>query len=119
MSALPPELLRDRVLRNAALTLFKTDIAQFRADISGKGLGERLSDRIGEGAKDMAEEAAELAERNPGKIAAVIAGLALWLFRGPLLDWLFGDDEHDTASEHSASQDHWDNDPQFYGDEHD
>ena len=121
MSKLPASLRRDRAIRDAALELFKTDIAQLRSDLSGRKLGARVADRVGDGARDMAEEAAEYVEKNPGKLAAVVAASLLWLFRSPLLDWVSAqfDDDADLAAEQESGDDHWVEDNEIYGDDHD
>lgn len=95
------ELAHDRAMRDAALALFKRDIEHIRADLAGRGIGQRIADRLGEGAVDMADEAMELAADNRGKVGAGIAALLLYVFRGPLFDWLFGeaDGDDDEASE--------------------
>ena len=81
-------LVEDRAMRNAALEIFKTDLTQIKADLQTKGVGGRVADRLGEGARDMAEDAASAAEANSGKIAALAAGVALWAFRNPLLNFV-------------------------------
>src|SRR5690606_3416704 len=48
MSNLDRQLAEDRALRNAALAVFKADLAFIRTDIRERGLGTRLADRLGE-----------------------------------------------------------------------
>jgi hypothetical protein len=97
------DLRRDKALRDAALGLFKADMAQVRQDISDRGVGARLADRMGEGAVDMMDDALELAENNRGKLGAAVVGLILWFARGPIMDRLsavLGDEEHDEDADH-------------------
>jgi len=96
MSRLERRLVEDRALRDAALELFKADIAFIRSGIRERGVGARLADRLGEGTRDMVDEAADYAEANKGVVAAGLAALVLWFARGPILKFfagLMGDDE--------------------------
>ncbi len=88
MSGLERRLAEDKALRDAALGLFKADIALVRADLAERGLGRRITDRLGESTMDMLDEAVDYAEDNKGKIAAGIAAVVLWFARGPILDAL-------------------------------
>jgi len=90
------QLVEDRDLRDAALRLFKQDLALVRADLHERGIGARLADRIGDGTLDMVEDAAAYAEANRGKVAAALAAIVLWFARGPILSGvagLFAEDE--------------------------
>jgi len=78
-------LTEDKALRDAALGLFKADLALVRADLAERGLGQRVSDRLGESTMDMLDEAVDYAEDNKGKVAAGIAAVVLWFARGPIL----------------------------------
>lgn len=96
MSDLEHRLAEDRALRDAALALFKADLAFIRTDIRERGVGARLADRLGEGTRDMVDDAVDYAEANSGKVAAGIMAVILWFARGPILDAigrLFGDEE--------------------------
>lgn len=87
------QLAEDRHLRDAARALVEADIANLRADLRVKGIGERAVDRITEGASDVYEEAIEVAADHKGALAAIIAALVLWFARHPILETLFGQDE--------------------------
>jgi hypothetical protein len=86
MSKLDRQMAEDRALRDAALTLFKADLAFIRTDIREKGVGARLADRLGEGTRDMVDDAVDYAEANGGKVAAGALAVILWFARGPILD---------------------------------
>ncbi|OYW46354.1 MAG: hypothetical protein B7Z08_02480 [Sphingomonadales bacterium 32-68-7] len=85
MNRLERQLAEDLALRDAALGLFKSDLALLRADLRERGLGTRLADRIGDGTMDMVDDAVDYAEAHRGKIAALGIALVLWLARGPIL----------------------------------
>ena len=98
MSALEQRLAEDKALRDAALALFKADLALVRADLDERGVGGRIADRVGESTMDMLDEAVDYAEDNKGKLAAAIAAVIVWFGRGPILaaiGGLLGDDEDD------------------------
>ncbi|MBM0168800.1 hypothetical protein [Altererythrobacter sp. C41] len=86
------KMIEDRALRDAAWALVKADIAHLRVDLTTKGIGARFLDRVAEGASDVLDEAAEVAENNRGVLFTLLAAVVLWLTRNPLLA-LFGDDD--------------------------
>jgi hypothetical protein len=88
VSDLEHRLAEDKALRDAALTLFKADMALVRADLDERGVGGRIADRLGESTMDMLDEATDYAEGNKGTVAAGIAAVVLWFARGPILDAL-------------------------------
>ncbi|MGX7926032.1 hypothetical protein ACWPMX_05605 [Tsuneonella sp. HG094] len=90
--ALEQQLREDRALRNAARALFEADIANLRANLSGKSISSRIVDRIGEGAAEVLDEAIEVADNNKGVIATLIAAIILWFARHPLIELITGDD---------------------------
>lgn len=91
---LEAQLREDRSLRNAALALVKADVAHVRADLTSRGVGARIVDRIGEGAVDVFEEAVEVADNHKGALATLIAAVILWFARHPLMS-LFSDEDVD------------------------
>ena len=104
MSDLEHRLAEDKALRDAALALFKADLALVRADLDERGIGKRIADRVGESTMDMIDDAADYAEDNKGKVAAGIAAVILWFARGPILDALgplIGDEEPADADSRS------------------
>jgi len=89
-------MAEDKALRDSALALFRADLAMVRADLDERGLGARISDRLGESTMEVIDEAADFAEENKGKVAAAVAAVVLWFARAPILDALgrlIGDDE--------------------------
>jgi hypothetical protein len=92
------QLREDRALRNAALALVRADLAHVRADLSARGVGSRIVDRIGEGAVDVFEEAVEVADNHRGALATLVAAIILWFARHPLMS-LFTDEDPAGAEE--------------------
>ena len=88
MNAPEKRIATEKAARDAALALFKADLAQIQADLRTRSLTGRIATRLGEGASDLGNDAADIVRRNPGKLAAAIIASALWLARKPLLDWL-------------------------------
>jgi len=82
------QLLQDRAMRDAARALVHSDIAFIRESIEARSLPARLADRVSGGARDIADEAAVVADENRRMLGAGAAmgviGLALWVFREPL-----------------------------------
>lgn len=98
MSELDHRLAEDRALRDAALALFKADLAFIQNDLGEKGVGARLASRLGEGTKEMVDDAVDYAGSNKGTIAAIVAAIVVWFARGPIIDGitrLLGEDEED------------------------
>lgn len=109
MSGLADELAQDRALRDAALAVFRADIAFIREDLKARGVGGRIADRIGDSAKDMLDDAVDYADENRGQITAVIAAIVLWFARAPLLNGLaeiFGFHEGDAEQQDGDSRSH-------------
>lgn len=92
------QLCEDREVRDAARALVEADLEHLRANLAAKSLGERALDRIVEGASDVYDEAIEVAADHKGALAAILAALALWLARHPILEALFGEDEEEPGS---------------------
>ena len=89
MSRLPDIFYQDRALRNAARDVLTAEFDHARRSLSKEGLANRVTSRIGDGAKDAVEVAKEHAQDKRGLIAGFIALLALWFAREPLLE-IFG-----------------------------
>ena len=88
MSDLASRLAEDRALRDAALQLFKSDVALIRGELGERGIGARVKDRVGEAALGMLDDAIDIAEDNRGWVAAGAAAVVLWFARRPILGWL-------------------------------
>jgi hypothetical protein len=91
-------LAEDRQLRDAALEVFSTDLHFIRQDLRARSVGKRITDRIGDSAMDIVDEAVDYAEANRGSIAAAAAAIVLWFARAPILNGLsriFGLDDED------------------------
>lgn len=86
------QLSEDRAMRDAALSIFKSDIEFIRNDLRRRGIGERVADRLGEGAADMMDDAIDYADDNRGKIGAMVLAAVMWFARGPILG-IFTEDE--------------------------
>ncbi len=94
-------MIEDKMLRDAALALVKADVAQLRADLNVRNLGNRALDRVSEGATDILDEAVDLADNNRGVVAALVAALVVWFARNPILA-LF--DRADDENHYDAAQ---------------
>lgn len=88
MSDLAARLAEDKALRDAALQLFKSDLALIRSDLDDRGIGARAKDRLGEAALSMVDDAIDVAEDNKAWVAAGTAAVVLWFARKPILAWL-------------------------------
>jgi hypothetical protein len=96
------KLEADRAVRNSARETFDLRLAQVRQDLEARGVGGRIADKIGQDAREMFEEAVEVADHNRGVVAGTIAALAIWILRNPIVAWLEGlmdadakEDSHD------------------------
>ena len=95
------QMAEDKALRDAALALFKADLRFIRADLGRRGIGERVADRLGDGARDLADDALDYATDHKGVVAAAAAAVVLWFARAPLLRALgemFEDDDADDGT---------------------
>lgn len=97
------QMLADKHLRDSARALVDADIEHLKADLAHKGVGERILDRAKEGAIDLYEDAIDLADDNKGALAALLAAVAVWFARHPILS-AFG---LDNARE-SEEDEEWD-----------
>ena len=81
MSNRKRQLVEDRALRNAALSLVKNDIEHLRGDVREKGIFARVLSSAALGTADIVEEGVELAEKHkPASygIGAVLAMILGW-----------------------------------------
>lgn len=103
MNGLEARLEQDRALRDAALRLFKTDLAVIRGEVEARGIGARLTDRLTEGAMDLLDDAIDYADDNRGKVALGVAAAALVAAHGPILRALGLADEEDDDEEYDEN----------------
>jgi len=110
LSDLARQLAEDKALRDAALGLFKSDIALIRGDLDERGIGPRAKDRLGEAALGMLDDGIDYVEDNKGWVAAGTAAVVLWFARKPILGWLADlledSDENAEPGEAAAGSDH-------------
>ncbi len=78
----------DRANRKAAWSLFENRLAQVKDDLAARSIGGRIAAKAKDDALAVADEAVAVAKDNKGLVAATIAALLAWFFRGPLLDVL-------------------------------
>ncbi|MDJ0977537.1 MAG: hypothetical protein QNI87_03295 [Erythrobacter sp.] len=92
MTRLPDEFHEDRALREAAREVLLADIEHARGSLSGKAVAKRvtggISGRIADGAKDVYEVAKGHAYDQRGILAILIALLAVWFAREPIMEVL-------------------------------
>lgn len=88
MADLAERLAVDRRHRDAAWALCRADVEFIREDLAKRSVVDRVTDRIGEGATELADEALEYAERRP-YMAGGIAAAVLWV----VYRFLFGSDD--------------------------
>lgn len=75
----------DRANRTAAWRLFEGRLAQVKDDLAARGIKDRVVGKARDDALAMADEALAVAKDNKGLIAATLAALLAWFFRGPLI----------------------------------
>ena len=111
MKSLDTRLAEDRQLRDAALEVFSTDLRFIKQDLHARSVGKRITDRIGDSAMEIVDEAVDYAEANRGYVAAAVAAIVLWFTRAPLLNGLArifgyeGDDEEQDGGESRSNDD--------------
>jgi hypothetical protein len=81
-------MLEDRMVRDAARALVDADLANLKANYAARGIGDRVKDKVEEGAAVVLEEAVAVAEDNKGVIATLIAAIVLWFARHPIVDFI-------------------------------
>jgi hypothetical protein len=108
MNALKVRLTEDRKLRDAALEVFSTDLRFIKQDLHVRSVGQRITDRVGDSAMQIVDEAVDYAEANRGYIAAGVAAIVLWFARAPLLNGLsriFGLDDGEEQDDEDTRSD--------------
>lgn len=103
MTRLPDAFHQDRALRDAARDVLRADIEHARATLSGKAIANRVTGRIGDGAKDVLEVAKGHASERQGLIAGLVALVVLWFAREPIAE-LLGLGAGDTSGANGAKE---------------
>lgn len=85
MERLAKQLDNDRLARDAARGAFDQRFALVKRDLEARGVGGRIADKIGEDARDIFNEAVEVASAHRGVVAGTIAAVAIWIFRNPII----------------------------------
>ncbi len=89
MSELGRKLAEDRALRDAARTLFRSELAHVRTAVTPDALGERIANRLGAKVEAASDAAVDLAENHGGQLAAgfaaALSAAGLWLARKSVL----------------------------------
>lgn len=75
--------------RDAAHENFSERLAQIQNDVEERGVGLRIADRLGANVKDAVDDTLDIAAESKTAIAGTVAALAVWLFRKPLINWVY------------------------------
>ena len=98
MSKLDQQLREDKLLRDAAKTLFNADLDRVKGDLETRGVGKRALGRVKDGASELLDSASDKAGNNIGVIAVLFGAIAIWFARNPILS-LFGSEEDESAEQ--------------------
>lgn len=85
---LEAKVLADQARRFATKQAFDNRLAQVKRDLEARGIGGRIADEVVGRAKDIYDEAADVAQEHPGVLGGTIAALTLWILRNPIIAWL-------------------------------
>ncbi len=85
MKGLDRDLEQQRLLREAARNILKDDIRIIRGDLAERGIGARISRRIGTGATSAKEKALDIAGDRPWIVSGIVVAGVLWFARQPLV----------------------------------
>lgn len=77
-------LATGREARNSALARLTGHYGKLRSGLQERPIGQRVTDEALGKAKQVGQEALDIAKDSKGVIAATAGALALWLFRKPL-----------------------------------
>lgn len=78
-------LAADRATRNAARGVFDAELAQVKADLAARSIPGRVKDKADREVREAIATGLDVASESKGIIAGVLAALALWFFRAPLI----------------------------------
>ncbi|MXO58805.1 hypothetical protein GRI89_04525 [Altererythrobacter salegens] len=107
MNSAEQKLAEDKALRDTALSVFQADLRFIREDLSARSVAGRITDRLGDSALDMVDEAVDYAEHNKGRVAAAVAAAIVWIARTPILhgiSHLFGLDDDTSELEDDSER---------------
>jgi hypothetical protein len=94
MADLERQLEEDRALRNSARALFRKELGHVSREVRPGAIGERIANRVGEKADDVADAAVDFAEGHGKTVAAAVIGAlaaaGLWFAREPIAEGLGG-----------------------------
>jgi hypothetical protein len=85
MSDAERRIVEDRRTRKDAHANFAAGLTQIKADLDARSVPGRIADKARQDATDAMATGLEIASESKGIIAAVLAGIGLWIFRAPLL----------------------------------
>lgn len=82
------DLEQARAARDAAREAFDAQMLRLRGDPEAQSIGERVSERVGQDARNALHHALDIAAESKGVIAGTAAALTLWFARGPIVSWI-------------------------------
>jgi hypothetical protein len=85
---LETKVLADKALRDKTKGSLDNRLAQVKLDLAARGIAGRVADEVVGRAKDVYDEAADIAQEHPTVIGGTIAALVLWILRNPIIAWL-------------------------------
>lgn len=85
MSEVERRFVEDRRVRTDAKANFDAGLGQVKADLGARSVPGRIADKAKNEATEAMATGLDVASESKGIIAAVVAGIGLWVFRAPLL----------------------------------
>lgn len=102
MTDLGARLREDRATRDAARANFDGALERVKGDLSARGVGGRIADKLGKDARAVFDHGLEVADEHRSVVAGTAVALVLWVLRRPIienLERLLGDDEPDESTD--------------------
>lgn len=87
MSRGASQVALDRATRDAAKAKFDSRYGTIKADMEKRGVAGRVIDETLATVKEGFDEAVAVVEERPAIVGGTLAILALWIFKGPIIDW--------------------------------
>lgn len=103
MGDLETRLKEDKALRDAARQIVEADLALVKGDTHDRSIAKRAADEVSETSLSLADRALGYATANPLLVSGGLIAALLLLFRGTLVELLFG---FFTADEEDEDDDH-------------